>query len=115
VLAKAGVPAKSMSLVVLRDERRNVYHAVLAIRTSHGSYILDNLHSAIRRDVELPDYMPLYSVSAGRGYIYGRRGGKSLLSASASGFDAIAPGEGLDFPGWSAAPSPAPAEMRGPF
>jgi predicted transglutaminase-like cysteine proteinase len=96
VLKKAGIPAKSMSLVVLRDERRGVYHAVLAIRTSQGSFILDNLDSAVRRDVELPDYMPLYSVSAGRGYIYGRRNGEGMLSASTGKFEAIAPGEGLD-------------------
>lgn len=115
VLARAGVPAKSMSLVVLRDERRSVYHAVLAIRTSGGSYILDNLDPAVRRDVELSDYMPLYSLSAGRGYIYGRRSGKSLLSASAAGFDAITPGEGLDVPERSSALPPAPRELRGPF
>lgn len=115
VLAKAGVPARSMSLVVLRDERRGVYHAVLAIRTSAGSYILDNLNSAVLRDVDLPDYMPLYSVSAGRGYIYGRRGGGSLLSASAAGLDAIAPGEGLDLSPRSPAPYPVSADLRGPF
>lgn len=115
VLAKAGVPANSMSLVVLRDERRGVYHAVLAIRTSAGSYILDNLNSAVLRDVDLPDYMPLYSVSDGRGFIYGRRGGKGLLTASAAGLDTIAPGEGMDMPPWGTPPSTASSGMRGPF
>lgn len=112
VLAEAGVPEKSMSLVVLRDESRGVYHAVLAIRTSDGSFILDNLHQSVRRDSELPAYVPLYSVSAGRGYIYGRRTGAGALSASAAGFDAIAPGEGLDGSWREALPV---VGMRGPL
>lgn len=95
VLEQAGVPAADMSLVVLRDQRRSVYHAVLAVRTERGAYILDNLDQSIRLDSDLPDYMPLYSVSAGRGYIHGRRSGARMFSASA-GYDAIAPGEGLE-------------------
>jgi predicted transglutaminase-like cysteine proteinase len=95
VLAKAGVPARSMSVVILRDEVRNVYHAVTAVQTSSGAYILDNLQRDIRKDSELPNYMPLYSVSAGRGYIYGKRMGGHSLVASAGRLDAIAPGEGL--------------------
>lgn len=72
VLASAGVPDASMSVVVIKDERREVYHAVLAVTTSRGAYILDNLSETVRRDVELPNYMPLYAISAGRGFIYGR-------------------------------------------
>jgi len=113
VLQKAGVPPKSMSLVILRDEKRDVYHAVLAVSTSRGAYILDNLSEIVRRDVELPNYMPLYSVSAGRGYIYGRRAGAGALSASLGSLDGIAPGEG--FAAEATAMPPASAELRGPL
>lgn len=105
VLAKAGVPADSLSVVILRDETRNVYHAVTAVQTASGAYILDNLQQDIRKDSELPNYMPLYSVSAGRGYIYGKRIGGGSLVASAGRLDAIAPGEGLSTYA-QAAPSP---------
>lgn len=98
VLAKAGVPARSMSVVIVRDERRQVYHAVAAVQAGGGAYILDNLEAELRRDSELPDYMPLYSVSAGRGYIYGRRAGSGTMVASAGGLGSVAPGEGLDVP-----------------
>jgi predicted transglutaminase-like cysteine proteinase len=95
VLAKAGVPARSMSVVILRDEKRQVYHAVTAVQTGSGFYILDNLEAELRKDTDLPSYMPLYSVSAGRGYIYGRRAGSTML-ASAGGLKSVAPGEGLE-------------------
>lgn len=95
VLAKAGVPARSMSVVILRDEKRQVYHAVTAVQTSNGAYILDNLEAELRKDSDLPNYMPLYSVSAGRGYIYGRRTGGAMV-ASAGGLKSVAPGEGLE-------------------
>jgi predicted transglutaminase-like cysteine proteinase len=96
VLAEAGVPRSAMSIVVLRDQRRGVYHAVLSIRTSHGNFILDNVREEVLPDVELPDYVPLYSVSRDRGYIYGRPVGRSRLVASLEGLDRIAPGEGQD-------------------
>ena len=95
VLAKAGVPARSMSVVILRDEKRQVYHAVTAVQTGNGAYILDNLEAELRRDSDLPNYMPLYSVSAGRGYIYGRRTGGATVAA-AGGLKSVAPGEGLE-------------------
>jgi predicted transglutaminase-like cysteine proteinase len=97
VLAEAGVPRSAMSIVVLRDQRRGVYHAVLSIRTTQGNFILDNVREEVLPDVELPDYVPLYSVSRDRGYIYGRPVGGSRLVASMEGLDGIAPGEGQNF------------------
>lgn len=114
VLAQAGVPSKSMSVVVIRDDARRVYHAILAVQTSKGAYILDNLQAELRRDAELPDYTPLFSVSAGRGYIYGKRTGGKAMVAQAAGFNTIAPGEGSDLAAaWSTGFPPQGA--RGPF
>ncbi|MEX0956671.1 MAG: transglutaminase-like cysteine peptidase [Rhizobiaceae bacterium] len=96
LLAKAGVPRSSMSIVVLRDQRRNVYHAVLSIRTTQGNFILDNVREQVLADTELPDYLPLYSLSEGRGHIYGRPVGASRMVASFDSLDGIAPGEGQD-------------------
>lgn len=105
VLADAGIPMKSMSIVVLKDVRRNVFHAVLAVKTSAGSFILDNLSADVRQDAALPDYQPLYSVSAGRGFIYGRVAGPALTAANGS-LSLIAPGEGVSEPELAALPDP---------
>jgi predicted transglutaminase-like cysteine proteinase len=94
VLADAGIPRSAMSIVVLKDQRRDVYHAVLSIRTTQGNFILDNVGQEVLSDTHLPDYMPLYSVSNGRGRIYGQPIGESRLVASLGSLDGIAPGEG---------------------
>lgn len=103
LLARLGVPASSMSVVVLRDERRDVFHAVLSLRTNRGHLILDNVRDRVLMDRDLPHYLPLYSISAaGKGFIHGRRSGGQPLLAGGVPFGAIAPGEG---------PSPAMAAM----
>ena len=60
-LLRAGIPAQSMSLVVLQDRRRGFFHAVLSVSTGSGTFILDNLSNLVLRDSDLPDYVPLYS------------------------------------------------------
>lgn len=93
-LARAGVPAGSMSLVVLRDSALDVYHAVLTVRTSQGSFVLDNLRDTVLTDDKLPTYQPLFSLSGDRAWIHGsRRGGAEM--ASRLNPMAIASGEGL--------------------
>lgn len=93
-LKAAGVPASSMTLVVLRDQRRNLYHAVLAVQTDRGQYILDNLRMDVPRDIALGDYQALYSMSGSRTFIHGYPT-KSPLSASKSpALSAVSPGEG---------------------
>lgn len=93
LLSELGIPASSMSVVVLSDERRGLYHAVLSVRTTSGFYILDNMHDRVLLDRDIPHYQPLYSASEGRGYIHGRRTtGETLVSGLR--LEAIAPGEG---------------------
>lgn len=94
-LSAAGIPLKSMSIVVLQDTRRSLFHAVLAVSTNQGHYILDNLHDSVMKDTELDDYLPLYSMSAERSWIHGiRQSGKTVasLSNAPAGFS---PGEGV--------------------
>ena len=94
LLRDLGVAETDMSLVVLRDESRGVFHAVLSLRTPSGHLILDNLRDEIVSDRELPHYLPLYSVSAGKGFIHGRKAGSSPVQMSSLSFETIAPGEG---------------------
>ncbi|MCZ8547901.1 transglutaminase-like cysteine peptidase [Mesorhizobium qingshengii] len=94
-LLRAGIPAQSMSLVVLQDRKRNFFHAVLSVSTSSGTFILDNLSNIVLRDSDLPTYQPLYSVSTNRAWIHGAKSGAAQVADIKGGFASVAPGEGL--------------------
>ncbi|WP_192247310.1 transglutaminase-like cysteine peptidase [Mesorhizobium silamurunense] len=92
-LLRAGIPAQSMSLVVLQDRRRKFFHAVLSVSTGSGAFILDSLSNNVAMDSDLPDYVPLYSFSTDRAWIHGKKSG-SQIADIAGGFATVAPGEG---------------------
>jgi len=93
-LLQAGIPASSMSLVVLQDTKRRVFHAVLSVNTSNGAFILDSLDNAVVKDTALPNYAPLYSFSTDRAWVHGTKTGESRVASLKGGFAAVAPGEG---------------------
>ncbi|RWM26159.1 transglutaminase-like cysteine peptidase [Mesorhizobium sp.] len=92
-LLRAGIPAQSMSLVVLQDRRRKFFHAVLSVSTGSGTFILDSLSNNVAMDSDLPDYVPLYSFSTDRAWIHGSKSGAQIADV-AGGFATVAPGEG---------------------
>ncbi|MEP9395945.1 transglutaminase-like cysteine peptidase [Mesorhizobium sp. KR2-14] len=93
-LLEVGIPAQSMSVVVLQDRRLRVFHAVLSVSTASGNFILDNVRNTVLVDSQLPDYQPLYSFSQERAWIHGAKPGAMQLADVAGGFGKIAPGEG---------------------
>lgn len=93
-LIRAGVPAGSMSLVVLRDQKFEVYHAVLTVKTSQGIFVLDNLRDRVLPDTALTSYQPLFSLSKDRAWIHGVKAGAESVASSNVDPLAIAPGEG---------------------
>ncbi|KAA3451033.1 transglutaminase [Mesorhizobium sp. SARCC-RB16n] len=93
-LLRAGIPASSMSLVVLRDRKRGFFHAVLSVSTASGAYILDSLNNTVLKDSALPDYQPLYSFSTDRAWIHGSKPGAAQMADVKGGFETVAPGEG---------------------
>lgn len=97
-LIRAGLPAKSLSLVVLRDTNRGVFHAVLAVATSSGSFILDNTRAKVVMDWDLPNYQPLYSLSQTRAWIHGTKAKNSPAIARNDDVSTAAPGEGFAQP-----------------
>ncbi|MGT2467723.1 transglutaminase-like cysteine peptidase (plasmid) [Mesorhizobium atlanticum] len=94
-LLSSGIPAKSMALVILQDRKKGFFHAVLAVNTPASVFILDNLSKKVAKDSELPDYQPLYSVSADRAWIHGAKAGTALLAEVKGGLAGISPGEGI--------------------
>lgn len=101
-LRAAGVPVKSMSMVVLLDRRRNLFHAILLVSTDKGRFVLDNLRNTVAMDTEFADYQPLFSMSEDRAWIHGVKKGSSLTVAGKMDFVSVAPGTG------AAAENPAP-------
>ena len=94
LLREMGVPTRSMSLVVLRDTERGLYHAVLAVSTNKGHFILDNVRNEVYRDVAAAHYMPLYSFSDDRSWIHGKPSGELVAAAPNNiPLGSIAPGE----------------------
>lgn len=93
-LHAAGLPVDSMSLVVLRDRRHRFFHAVLAVATTGGDYVLDILGDRVREASAYPDYQPLYSLSGDRAWIHGYARSSGRYAANTAGALDAAPGTG---------------------
>ncbi len=99
LLRAMGVPDKSLSIIILRDNSRNLYHAVLGVSTNQGHLILDNVRGQVFRDTQVSNYQPLFSFSGSRSWIHGRPAGNSTYSAKADiPLDNVAPGESAAMP-----------------
>lgn len=95
ILLAMDVDEDNISAVVLRDKSRDLYHAVLAIRTSKGNLILDNVRNEIFFDTDLPQYQPLFSFSGARSWVHGKISkNKSLVARSLNNPVNVAPSGG---------------------
>lgn len=63
LLRALGVPDDAMRLVVLRDIRRQVDHAVLVVTVAGRSLMLDNLAPHVVSAASNPDYRAYYSIN----------------------------------------------------
>jgi len=63
LLRAAGVPARQMRIVVLRDTAIALDHAVLAVYVDGEPMLLDNLRSDIVPTSAVRDYHPYYSIN----------------------------------------------------
>lgn len=62
-LRQMGFSADQLRLVVVKDTRRDLAHAVLAAYVGNDVYILDNLSNKVRPQSAVSDYAPYYSVN----------------------------------------------------
>jgi predicted transglutaminase-like cysteine proteinase len=72
-LRSLGFAADDLALVVLRDDKRKVFHAVLSVSVSSNRFILDSLREEVLTDSRMPGYKPLLSIVDGKGYLHGFR------------------------------------------
>ncbi|WFU11878.1 transglutaminase-like cysteine peptidase (plasmid) [Rhizobium sp. CB3090] len=93
-LYKAGVDLDHMTLVVLFDQQRHFYHAVLSVSVNGNNLILDNMRDEVLPDRRIAEYLPLYSIVAGRGYLHGFRDPHAQAVVAAMPLAKVAPGEG---------------------
>lgn len=71
VLRAAGVPARDLHLVIVRDLVRRQDHAVLAVRTGDGFAILDSNTDRVLRAEDVVDYRPIMTFSSEGTWIHG--------------------------------------------
>lgn len=71
LLRSIGYRADQLQLVVLRDTRTSLFHAVLAVHVGGNSYILDNMSSRVLPDTMLKNYVPIESFAGGHMFIHG--------------------------------------------
>lgn len=95
ILSHLGVPMTAMEVVVVKDTKRRLFHAVLSVALEGRSVILDNMTDAVETDTAKRSYAPLFSISGKANYIFGYKGGKPSLVASVKDIAAIAPGAGF--------------------
>jgi predicted transglutaminase-like cysteine proteinase len=64
-LQEAGVSADDLRIVILRDDIRKEYHAVVAARLDGDWLMLDNRHMAMVEDQQVREYHPVFLIGHG--------------------------------------------------
>jgi len=92
LLAAIGFRPEQLQFIVLKDTRRQLYHAVLAVHVDGQRFILDNLSNTAATDDIFRTYKPIASFVGSKTYIHGFKGGGE--TAVAGGFGNIRLGGG---------------------
>ena len=95
-LSRDGVDLNDMAIVVLFDQKRHFYHAVLSVAVGERYDILDNMRDDVLPDTMLADYLPLYSIRGNKGYLHGSRVQNAAVVANTVPLEAP-PGEDTTF------------------
>ena len=93
LLIGAGFDEDRIQFIVLKETRRQVYHAVIAVHLNGKRYILDNLSSSVMPDSIYRSYLPVASFAGGKTYLHGFTDSRAQL-ARGTDFSAVAPGDG---------------------
>ncbi len=83
MLRRAGFEERDLYLVVLRDTRRELDHAVLVVRAENRLLVLDNGTNRIMDSDVMPEYRPILTYSGDRAWTHGyRRAAPTITYAS---------------------------------
>lgn len=89
LLAELGFTPDQLQFIVLKDTRRQLYHAVLAVHVGGKRYILDNLSNTAASDDIFRTYKPIVSFVGGKSFVHGFKGGETAVAMGKGGFGAI--------------------------
>lgn len=62
-LRKLGFAIDDMRIVLLKDNIRNISHAILAVKLNGDTYVLDNVSDLVLSHLKYEHYVPQYSVN----------------------------------------------------
>lgn len=62
-LRKLGFSIDDMRIVLLKDNIRNIAHAILAVKLNDETYVLDNVSDLVLSHLKYEHYVPQYSVN----------------------------------------------------
>ncbi len=83
MLRRAGFEERDLYLVILRDTRRDLDHAVLVVRADDRLLVLDNGTNRIMDSDVMPEYRPMLTYSGDRAWTHGyRRSAPTITYAS---------------------------------
>lgn len=64
LLKATGVPENMIRIAIVRDQQKNIPHAILVVYDQNGPEILDNQSQYVRQASAISWYAPLYSINA---------------------------------------------------
>ncbi len=82
MLRSIGVADAQMQMIMLKDTRRGLYHAVLAVHVDGDRFILDSLRNRVVRESDLRDYVPLVSFVGERSFVHGVDAGRTDVATA---------------------------------
>lgn len=94
LLAELGFAPEQLQFIVLKDTRRQLYHAVLAVHVGGKRYILDNLSNTAASDDIFRTYKPIASFVGSKTYVHGFKSGEKAIAMGKGGYGSIRLGEG---------------------
>lgn len=71
MLRAIGIPPHDIQLLLVRDERRRLDHAILVVQINGSSYVLDNVHDRLVPEMNAADYRALVSLGSADAWIHG--------------------------------------------
>lgn len=94
ILSDIGFAPEQLQFIVLKDTRRGLYHAVLAVHVDGQRFILDNLSNTAASDAIFRTYQPIASFVGDKSFVHGFKGKTTAVASGKGGMAGIRLGSG---------------------